>query len=664
MKELSSLRGVGAARLEALAKAGIFTMRDLLFTLPAAYKDTLHPTPVAELSAGQTACVSVFLKAPARLSRFNGRTAVTVKMTDGTQTLTVQFYQQPWMKDAFKADTEYLLYGRVEEKNGAFGMICPSVEHERALIPRYRALPGLPDKTFSGLVKQALEQIDDCVRETLPVGVRARHQLCEINFALRQTHFPDSAETLQIAKRRLAFESLLLYQVAMGLTRGARQEGVLIKTAEPEAFFASLPFPPTGAQRRVLAEIAADLCAPRAMARMVQGDVGCGKTAVAFGAIYLTARGGFQSALMAPTEILARQHLESAKKMLEPLGVSCGLLLGGMKAAERREALENIRTGRWQAVIGTHALLSEGVEYHRLGLVVTDEQHRFGVRQRKKLADKAEQEPNALVMSATPIPRSLALVLYGDLDLSVIDEMPPGRTPVETRIVPEEKREGLYAFIRAEAQAGHQTYIVCPLVEESEAIEAADAQSMYAALCGGALHGLRLGLTYGSQDPAEKEKTIAAFAQGELDVLVATTVIEVGVNVPAASVMVIENADRFGLSQLHQLRGRVGRGAAKSWCFLMAKKNARLNALCKTSDGFEIAREDLRQRGPGDFLGTRQHGERLLPGVTDGADVRLIEETAECLKTLRTPEHADELQAVLASARTTYDRLIKDVAFN
>ena len=664
MKELSSLRGVGKARLDALAKAGIFTMRDLLFTLPTAYKDTLHPTPVAELTAGQTACVSVFLKAPAKLSRFNGRTAVTAKMTDGTKTLTVQFYQQPWMKDSLKTDTEYLLYGRVEEKSSGFTMICPSVEHDRALIPKYRALPGLPDKTFSGLVKQALEQIDDCVQETLPQGVRTRHQLCEINFALRQTHFPDSAEALQIAKRRLAFESLLLYQAAMGLTRGARQEGVQIETAEPEAFFASLPFPPTGAQRRVLNEIAQDLQAPRAMARMVQGDVGCGKTAVAFGAIYLAAKGGYQSALMAPTEILARQHLESAKKMLEPLGITCGLLLGGMKTAERREALESIKTGRWQAVIGTHALLSEGVEYHRLGLVVTDEQHRFGVRQRKKLADKAEQEPNALVMSATPIPRSLALVLYGDLDLSVIDEMPPGRTPVETRVVPEEKRAGLYEFIRAEAKAGHQTYIVCPLVEESEAIEAASAQSMYADLCSGALHDLRLGLTYGSQDPVQKEETINAFAHGELDVLVATTVIEVGVNVPSASVMVIENADRFGLSQLHQLRGRVGRGAAKSWCFLMAKKNARLNALCKTSDGFEIAREDLRQRGPGDFLGTRQHGERLLPGVTDGADVRLIEETRDCLKTLRSPEYAAELQAVLASARTTYDRLTKDITFN
>ncbi len=664
MKELSSLRGVGKARLDALAKAGIFTMRDLLFTLPIAYKDTLHPTPVAELTAGQTACVSVFLKAPAKLSRFNGRTAVTAKMTDGTKTLTVHFYQQPWMKDSLKTDTEYLLYGRVEEKSSGFTMICPSVEHDRALIPKYRTLPGLPDKTFSGLVKQALEQIDDCVQETLPQGVRTRHHLCEINFALRQTHFPDSVEALQIAKRRLAFESLLLYQAAMGLTRGARQEGVQIQTAEPEAFFVSLPFPPTGAQRRVLNEIAQDLQAPRAMARMVQGDVGCGKTVVAFGAIYLSAKGGYQSALMAPTEILARQHLESAKKMLEPLGITCGLLIGGMKAAERREALESIKTGRWQAVIGTHALLSEGVEYHRLGLVVTDEQHRFGVRQRKKLADKAEQEPNALVMSATPIPRSLALVLYGDLDLSVIDEMPPGRTPVETRVVPEEKRAGLYEFIHAETKAGHQTYIVCPLVEESEAIEAASAQSMYTNLSSSALHDLRLGLTYGSQDPAEKEKTINAFAHGELDVLVATTVIEVGVNVPSASVMVIENADRFGLSQLHQLRGRVGRGAAKSWCFLMAKKNARLNALCKTSDGFEIAREDLRQRGPGDFLGTRQHGERLLPGMTDGADVRLIEETRDCLKTLRAPEYAAELDAVLASARMTYDRLTKDIAFN
>lgn len=664
MNALSSLHGVGAARLKALENAGILNLRDLLFTLPTAYKDTLNPVPVAELVPGKSTCVAGCLKAPPRLSRFKGKSVVTAKLTDGTRTLTVQYYNQPWMKDQLPCDEELLLYGRVDASRGALCMICPSIEKARALLPVYHPLPGVPGRTLTGLIRQALDQIDDCVRETLPAPLRARHGLCEINFALRQAHFPQSNEALALAKRRLAFESLLLYQAAMSLLRGEKAQGVQIDGGDPEKFWRALPFLPTNAQKRVLNEIADDLASPRAMARMVQGDVGCGKTAVAFGAIYLAARGGYQSALMAPTEILARQHDESAQKILAPLGIRVGLLVGGMKAKERRDALENIASGAWQAVIGTHALISEGVAFHRLGLVVTDEQHRFGVRQRRALAGKAEVEPNALVMSATPIPRSLALILYGDLDLSVIDEMPPGRTPVETRVVPEEKREGLYGFIRDQARAGHQTYIVCPLVEESESIEAKSAQDVYAELSNGALSDLRMGLTYGGQEAGEKERVIGAFSKGELDVLVSTTVIEVGVNVPLASVMVIENADRFGLSQLHQLRGRVGRGAAKSWCFLMAKKNERLEALCKTNDGFEIAREDLRQRGPGDFLGTRQHGEQMLPGVSGAGDVQLIEETRECLKELNEPGREEERALVMASAREAYTRLIGDIAFN
>ena len=381
----------------------------------------------------------------------------------------------------------------------------------------------------------------------------------------------------------------------------------------------------------------------------------------------LTAQAGYQCALMAPTEILARQHLESARKILEPLGISCGLLLGGMKAKERREALESIASGQWQAVIGTHALISEGVEYKNLGLVVTDEQHRFGVRQRRLLSKKAaenEAAPNELVMSATPIPRTLALVLYGDLDLSVVDELPPGRTPVKTRLVPEEKRDGLYDFIRREAAQGRQTYIVCPLVEESEQIDARSAQETYAELCTGPLSDLRLGLTFGEQDAAEKDETIRRFAQGELDVLVSTTVIEVGVNVPNATVMVIENADRFGLSQLHQLRGRVGRGAEESWCFLMAAPNERLKTLCETGDGFRIAQKDLELRGPGDFLGTRQHGDTLIPGMALGADVQMLEETSNCLKWLRSPGYEEEWEQVKQSAQAAFSQVMDEIAMN
>lgn len=667
MMELSTLRGLGKARLDALEKAGVHTMADLLLTLPLRYQDTETITSLSEAVPGREICVQGYLKAAPRLSRFKGMTSVTVRLCDETGSLPVVWFNQPWLQGQLSPEQELTLYGRVDrDKQGRVRMVSPQRVQERGILPVYRAMGGIPPKTIRELMRQALTQLEDCCPETLPPSLRLRHQLCERNFALRQAHFPDSRENLALALRRISFEGMLLYQAAAVALRGERKAGVVIPAGEADcrAYWQSLPFPPTGAQQRVLAEIAADLTAPQAMGRLVQGDVGCGKTALAFGAMFLAARAGYQSALMAPTEILARQHLESARKTLEPLGIRCGLLLGGMKAKDRREALEQIASGGWQAVIGTHALISEGVQYQHLGLVVTDEQHRFGVRQRRMLSLKAAEAPNELVLSATPIPRSLALVLYGDLDLSVVDELPPGRTPVKTRIVPEEKRDGLYDFIRREAAAGRQTYIVCPLVEESEQIDARSAQEMYAELCTGPLADLRLGLTYGEQDAAEKAAVIDAFSAGQLDVLVATTVIEVGVNVPSATVMVIENADRFGLSQLHQLRGRVGRGAKESWCFLMAAPNERLKTLCETGDGFLIAKKDLEMRGPGDFLGTRQHGDTLLPGMALGADMGMLEETTACLKEIRSPGFEQEWDMVQRSARAAFAQVMNEVAMN
>lgn len=667
MMDLSALRGLGKARLDALDKAGIRTLADLLLTLPVRYQDTENITPLGEAVPGKEICVRGYLKAAPRLSRFKGMTAVTVRLCDETGALPVVWFNQPWLQGQLSPEQELLLYGRVDrDKQGRIRMVSPQRVQERGILPVYRAVGGIPPKTMRELMRQALTQLEDCCLETLPASLRLRHQLCERNFALRQAHFPDSRESLALALRRISFEGMLLYQAAAAALRGERKAGIVIpaQEADCQAYWQSLPFPPTGAQQRVLSEIAGDLSAPQAMGRLVQGDVGCGKTALAFGGMYLAARAGFQSALMAPTEILARQHLESARKTLEPLGIRCGLLLGGMKAAQRREALAQIASGEWQAVIGTHALISEGVAYQRLGLVITDEQHRFGVRQRRLLSRKAADAPNELVLSATPIPRSLALVLYGDLDLSVVDELPPGRTPVKTRIVPEEKRDGLYDFIRREAAQGRQTYIVCPLVEENEQLDARSAQETYAELCTGPLADLRLGLTYGEQDAAEKAAVINAFSAGQIDVLVATTVIEVGVNVPAATVMVIENADRFGLSQLHQLRGRVGRGAKESWCFLMAAPNERLKTLCETNDGFVIAKKDLEMRGPGDFLGTRQHGDTLLPGMALGADVAMLEETTACLKEIRAPGFEAEWEMVSRSARAAFAQVINEVAMN
>ena len=654
--QLSELKGVGKARIDALHQAGINTLSDLLCLLPKNYRDTSVITPVALLAAGTPASVRGYLKNAPKLVYFQGKARVTAVLKDASGTVPLVWFNQPWIRDQLSTEKELLLYGQPAcDKSGRITLYNPSIEEKEALLPQYPSIPGIPQRLLMKLIAQAMAQLDACCPETLPESLRMRYRLCERNFALRQLHAPDSRESLDIARRRIAFEELLMYQAALSALRSSPGKSAPICFSDADAYWNNLPFAPTQAQKRVFEEIRADMASATAMRRMVQGDVGCGKTAIAFAAMYGCAQAGYQAALMAPTEILARQHYESAQKTLSPLGIRCGLLLGGMKAAERRAAQAAIANGEWQCVIGTHALLSEGINYRNLALAITDEQHRFGVRQRRLLSQKGGDalEPHVLVMSATPIPRSLALILYGDLDLSVVDELPPGRTPVRTRIVPESKREGLYRFIREQAKQGHQCYIVCPLVEESDLLPVRSAQDTYAELCNGALSGLRLGLTYGAQDPAEKERTLAAFAAGEMDVLVATTVIEVGINVPSATVMVIENADRFGLSQLHQLRGRVGRGTQESWCFLMAEPNERLTTLCATNDGFIIAKKDLELRGPGEFLGTAQHGAGYLSALA--ADGRLLAETQQCMRELRQdPEYASEFLQVTEQAKERF----------
>ncbi len=638
--ELSQLKGIGPTRLESLRAMGICSLRDLLYCLPVKYDDMTQTTPCAQCRDGMMVLVEGTLRDKPKLSRFNGITKISATLQDASGTLPVAWYNQPWLCQQLEAGVPYMFYGRMTVKNNRRTLQNPQKVTDTSIQPVYRAIKGLPAKTFRSMIEKALEQVDDCCPETLPKSLRMRHQLCEMNFAMRQVHFPDSLDMLKLARRRISFEQMLLYQAAVSMMRTRQDRGVPMSIAEgaEEAFWSSLPFAPTNAQRRVLNEIGADLRAERAMSRLVQGDVGCGKTALAFGAIALAAGAGYQSAMMAPTEILAHQHYESAKAMLEPLGITCGLVTGSMKAAERRRAHQSMQDGTWQAVFGTHALLSEGVEYNRLGLVITDEQHRFGVRQRSILREKGQENdayPHVLVMSATPIPRTLALILYGDMDCSVVDELPPGRTPVKTRVVPEEKREGMYGFLRDEVAKGRQAYVVCPLVEDSEVMEnVRSAEATFDELVAGPLKGLRVGLTWGGQHPDDKADTLAKFAAGEIDVLVSTTVIEVGVNVPNASVMVIENAERYGLPQLHQLRGRVGRGSAESWCFLVARENERLRIMTQTNDGFVIAQKDLELRGPGDLMGTRQSGESIGDFILDG-DVRLLEETSRLMKQLR-----------------------------
>ena len=667
--ELSMLKGIGPTRLESLRAMGIVSLRDLLCCLPVRYEDRTQVIPSAQAGGGEVLLEGVVPEKP-KISRFNGLTKVTATLHDESGKMPLVWYNQPWVCQQLPVGEPVMRFGRVVVKNGRRALQNAQRVAEPSILPVYRAIKGLPAKTFREMMQKALTQVDDCCPETLPRSLRLRHQLCERNFAIRQAHFPDSLENLRIARRRLAFEQMLMYQAAIGLVRNHKEDGIALNIAPgaTDAFWQQMPFPPTGAQRRVLSEIVDDLRKERAMSRLVQGDVGCGKTALAFGAIALVCGTGYQTAMMAPTEILARQHYESAKALLEPMGISCGLLIGSMKAKEKRAIHAALADGTCQAVFGTHALISEGVTYHKLGLVVTDEQHRFGVRQRSILQEKGQQDekaPHVLVMSATPIPRTLALILYGDLDVSVVDELPPGRTPVQTRVVPENKRSDMYGFLRQQVQQGRQAYVVCPLVEDSEAVEnVRSAKATFDALVAGELAGLRVGLTWGSQNAEEKAEVLRAFASGEMDVLVSTTVIEVGVNVPNASVMIIENAERFGLSQLHQLRGRVGRGSAESWCFLLAEENERLRILCKTNDGFVVAQKDLELRGPGDLMGTRQSGEMLAGFLLDG-DVRMLEEASRCMKKLREdPSLQEERQAVEAEALEYYRDKLSQVALN
>lgn len=657
MRALEQIKGFGPVRLAALQKKGIFTSRDLVERLPTGYRDTTHPLSPAQMTEGIQGCFEGFIVGKPALHRARGMQWVSATVADECGKIRCMWFNQSWMKDRLFDTQHVVLYGRAVRKKTGLFVINPTLEEAGSIIPVYAPVPGVGQKPLRDAVALLLDEYD--VPDELPQSLVDELGLMDRREALSCAHFPGNMESLAKAKERLAFEELLLFQAAVAGQAGerSRTQALDVQDAWVQEFFDTLPFKPTGAQARAAMEIAGDLRGERAMARMVQGDVGCGKTMIAFCALYLCVRAGGQGALMAPTEILAAQHMESAVQMLAPLGITCGLLTGHMTAAERRRAREAIAVGAWQVVIGTHALISEDVEFADLRLVVTDEQHRFGVRQRTALEGKG-LAPHVMVMSATPIPRSLSLVLYGDLDISIVDELPPGRTPVTTRIVPDEKRADMLSFIRAEAEQGHQAYFVCPLVGEDDAAdgELRSAKEVQKELQK-ALAPLSVGLVHGKMNKAEKEETLSRFYAGEIHVLVATTVIEVGVNVPNATVMVIEGAERFGLAQLHQLRGRVGRGAAQSWCFLMAQPNERLRTLVRTNDGFAVAKKDLEIRGAGEFFGTRQHGEPQMPALMLTADSRLLAASREVFLSLwRDETRGEEREYVLASAQKRFDR--------
>lgn len=654
--ELSGLKGVGPATLKRLRAMEINSLRDLLYYQPAKYEDQTSVTPFDALSEG-TAMIRGIVRAKPVVSYFHGLSRVTAVLEDGVEKVRLCWFNEPWMVNQLPLNTDVMLYGPVHQRNREWQMQNGKVVTEPGWVPVYRGLQGIPARNFRKMVREALEQVDAVCPETLPVSFLRRHNLCSISFALRQIHFPEGTEALLTAGRRLAFENMLMYLTGVAACRDRKQPGFPVTGCRErtEAYWETVGFVPTGAQRKVLSEIAADLEKETAMSRLVQGDVGCGKTAIAFGAIFLCCENGYQAAMMAPTEILARQHFENAEKTLGPLGIRCRLLTGSTKAAERKQMLTELVRGECDAVFGTHALISEKVRYGKLGLVITDEQHRFGVRQRSRLQEKGGEEterlPHVLVMSATPIPRTLALILYGDLDLSVIDELPPGRKPVQTRLVPESRRADMYRYLRQELKNGKQAYVVCPLVEDSEEMDQVrSAKAVFEELSARELKGFRVALTWGGQKSEEKAKTLKDFSEGRYDVLVSTTVIEVGVNVPNATIMIVENAERYGLSQLHQLRGRVGRGEVESWCFLLSGQSDKLRILCETGDGFLVARKDLELRGPGDLMGTRQAGE-AVHGVPLSGDTRLLDEAAAAVRELfENPALEAEKEAVRRQA--------------
>lgn len=634
--DIQFVKGVGPARAEAFKKLSVPSAGALLRYYPRAYEDWRKIVPIREMPVGENVCIkAVVTYAPQEIRTGRGMSLYKTSVADDSGVLNLTFFNNKYVKHMLKEGETYLFFGKMTVgRYGEREMASPLFQKPQSadkIRPIYPSSAALSTKIIEKTVRAVFEELEAPIADFLPESIRKTYGLCSLDWAIHKIHFPETDAELEEAKKRLIFDELFLLHLGLLLLKKQKKQGrtdYVLQKPSVEAFYKTLPFTPTNAQKRAVNEALSDMQSGEAMNRLLQGDVGSGKTLVAAALVYAAYQNGFQSAVMAPTEVLAEQHFRSFQSFLAPLGVPIVLLTGSMTAKQKREAQAILESADGALAVGTHALISEAVNYKNLGLVITDEQHRFGVNQRAALSEKGEN-PHTLVMSATPIPRTLGLLLYGDLNVSILDELPPGRQEIETYAVPLSYHNRIYKFLLKHVARGLQGYIVCPLVEESES-RLIPAEQYYEILKNGPLSSCRLGLLHGKMKPKDKDRVMRDFKDGKIDILVSTVVIEVGVDVPNAAVMVIENAERFGLSQLHQLRGRVGRGKEKSTCILVSdaqneEAKTRLQTMCETSDGFKIADADLKLRGPGDFFGDRQHGLPPLRIADLLRDTRLLE---------------------------------------
>ena len=652
---VTEIKGIGAKKAQTLNNLGIFTVNDLIEHFPRDYEDRSQVKDIADLTENEENTFFALVSAVPENVHIRKMTVTKVKLSDSTGSVNAVWYNQPFIKNALKKDEEYIFTG-VYKKSG-YRREVSSPEFEKAgtdkeilgggrIVPVYPLTSGISQKVLRSLIKTTLDAVKTQLPEFLPLEMRKKYMLCERNFAISNIHFPENDESFFIARKRLVFEELFVLQTALFILKGTakRNDGIVFKTKgiseESEKAFG---FGFTKAQKKVIAEICADVSKGIPMNRLIQGDVGSGKTAIAMTAALMAVKNGYQAALMAPTEVLASQHYESFKEFFDKFGIKVCLLKGSLKKKEKEAVKELISTGEADVIVGTHAIIQEDVEFKKLGLVITDEQHRFGVKQRNVLSEKGINA-HVMVMTATPIPRTLALILYGDLDVSVIDELPPGRQHIDTFAVNSSYHQRAYGFIRKEVENGRQAYMVCPMIEENDAIEAKSVMQMIDEVSQTDFKGLSVAVLHGKMKADEKERIMKDFAENKIQILISTTVIEVGINVPNATIMLIENAERFGLSQLHQLRGRVGRGKYQSYCILVTDSKSevtkeRMKVMKKTNDGFEISETDLKLRGPGEFFGTRQHGVPQLKIANLYKDADILSQAQAAAKELNRNEN-------------------------